>query len=265
MTLPTASTLPPVPYVKCSLEDPGREHFCQIHHDEESLVDAVSRFTQAGLQAGDVVSLLLPESRQEKIFHRLREWGMHVDAAVRAGRIVVARPAEFRQRCFEHGVLDHEAFKQSFRETFALGGAAGRIRVYGEISNQFWHEGDVATAITLDRLCNEVLAERRVAVFCGYLLDGLAPSSYIPALEHLCRIHCDIPETPEDPRLRAAIDTASVEVIGIPLSVTLNRARAEQETWWRRLPLGRRTIAWLQENIPSAMLQILEKARVHYR
>lgn len=256
--------VPAVPLARCSVERPDGRHFCQIHHDEDSLADAIFRFTRSGLQERDRVHLLTPAARAETVFGKLRADGVDVRRLVSSGRIVVTTPADFRRDCERNGVFDLDAFRESFNAIFAQHDVGVRLRLYGELSNTFWHEGDVEMAVRLDEICNECLDGRRVAVFCGYLFDGLEQNSYRPEIERICRAHSWFPVTPEDARLRVAVDEASVEVLGVPLSVALNRSNGEQ-SWWHRLPLARRTVFWLQSNMPSAMIRVLDLARSNYR
>lgn len=255
--------VPAVPLARCSVEHPDGRHFCQIHHDENSLADANFRFTRSGLHEGDCVHLLTPALHAEIVFEKLRSDGVDPRPLVNAGRLVVTEPAEFRRQCERDGVFDIQAFRDSFNAIFAQHDAGIRIRLYGELSNELWHEGDVETAVLIDEICNECLAGRRVAVFCGYLFDGLEKKSYRPEIERICRAHNWFPITPEDERLRSAVDKASMDVLGIPLSVALNRSNGEQ-SWWNRLPLARRTVLWLQSNMPSAMIRVLDLARSNY-
>lgn len=249
---------------KCTVENPGKQHFCQIHHHPESLVEAIAQFVKAGISAGDVVVSLAPDDRQEDMLARLHGLGVDPGAALVRGDLVLGRPEEFRQDCMRDGILDEQRFKDSLRATLDLGGPQARVRMYGEISNLFWHAGDIETATRLEYLCDEILRDRKVAVFCGYLLDGFDPLSYKPGLEHLCRVHSCMPETPEDSSLRSAIDEASQAILGIPLSVALNRASGSDD-WSAQLPLARRTVLWLQRNMPGTMIQVLNRARLAYK
>lgn len=252
------------PIERCTVENPGRQHFCQLHHRQETLVDAIARFAASGMSAGDVVVSVAPDARHEKVFARLRELGVDPEAAVAGGDLVLGRPEDVRQECIRGGVLDEQQFRDSFRAILDLGGPQNRIRLYGEISNSFWHAGDIETATRLDYLCDDVVRDRKVGIFCGYLLDGLDPGSYQAGLEHLCHVHCCMPETADDASLRAAVDQASQSVLGVPLSIALNRASAARD-WTAKLPLARRTVVWLQHNMPGTMIQVLNHARLAYR
>lgn len=253
-----------VPLARCSVERPDGRHFCQIHHDENSLADSIFRFTRAGLHEGDCVHLLTPAPRAERVFSMLRAEGADPQKLMNANRLVLKTPADFRKECERDGLFDIEIFRDSFNAMFAQHDAGVRIRLYGELSNAFWHEGDAETAVLLDDIVNDCLDDRRVAVFCGYLFDALEMNSYRPELARICCAHNWFPVTPEDAALRAAVDKASVEVLGIPMSVALNRSNDEQ-SWWNRLPLARRTVLWLQSNMPGAMIRVLDLARANYR
>ncbi|MBW3567959.1 MAG: MEDS domain-containing protein [Proteobacteria bacterium] len=254
-----------VPMARCSIENPDGRHFCQLHHEAESLVDAIYRFANTGLREGERVMLVAPDERNRNVLERLRVDGVDTAALVRTGRLSVQTPGEIRDACLRGGVFDTQRFRNLFATLFRQYDAGVRMRLYGELSNSFWHEGDVETAALLEEICHEVRGERRIAVFCGYLFDGLDQDSYRTGIERICRVHSCFPETPEDDRLREAVDAASREVIGIPLSVALNRTHSDGGNWWDRLPLARRTILWLQAHMPGAMIRVLDLARSNYR
>lgn len=254
-----------VPLARCTVDNPDGRHFCQLHHDELSLAKAIFQFTRAGLHEGETIFLLAPAARLRHVLNYLRADGLDPDALVRAGKLSVRTPTDIRQECERDGKFDLAAFRESFNDLFAQYDRGIRMRLYGELSNTFWHEGDVETAVRLEYICDELLAGRRIAVFCGYLLDALEVQSYRAEIEHLCRVHNFLPPTPDDARLRCAVDEASLDVLGIPLSVALNRAGSNEASWWRRLPLARRTVLWLQANMPSAMIRVLDLARANYR
>lgn len=254
-----------VPVARCSVENPDGRHFCQVHQEAESLVDAIYRFTNTGLHDGERVLLVAPDERIHKVLNRLRGDGVDTVALADVGRLTMQTPGDVRAACLRGGVFDANLFRDLFATLFRQYDAGVRLRLYGELSNSFWHEGDVDTAVSLEEICHEVRRERRITVFCGYLFDGLDRKSYRPEIERICRMHSYFPETPEDDRLREAVDAASCEVIGVPLSVALNRTHCDDGNWWDRLPLARRTVHWLQAHMPGAMIRVLDLARSNYR
>src|SRR4029077_4452692 len=103
-----------------------------------------------------------------------------------------------------------------------------------------------------------------MTLFCAYMLDGLEPGSYEGPLNEIGRTHTDILSTEEDERRRAAIDAASEEILGMSFSLTLSFSGREQTVGEHRLPIGRRTMLWLQRNMPGSSGMILERARHYY-
>jgi hypothetical protein len=140
----------------------------------------------------------------------------------------------------------------------------GATRAYGEMVSVLWREGNAAAAIRLEEYWNELARYYPFTLFCGYMLDGLDSASYEGPLNEIGRTHSDVLVTEEDERLRAAVDAASEEVLGMSFSLTLSFSGREQTIGEHRLPIGRRTMLWLQRNMPGSSARILERARQYF-
>jgi len=66
--------------------------------------------------------------------------------------------------------------------------------------------------------------------------------------------------TADDERFRVALDAASRDVFGVPLSQMVGFSSNNQEGE-RRFPSGQRTMLWVKRNLPSASAAVLERAR----
>jgi len=82
-------------------------------------------------------------------------------------------------------------------------------------------------------------------------------------LEEIGRTHSDILGTADDERFRDALDSASRDVFGVPLSEMVGFSRDHQDGE-KRLPSGQRTMLWVKRNLPSASAAVLERARRYY-
>src|SRR5690606_17782021 len=62
----------------------------------------------------------------------------------------------------------------------------GQPRVYGEMVNDLWQDGNPQAASHLEGLWNALLEEYHCTLFCGYVLDAFDLRSYDGELEGLC-------------------------------------------------------------------------------
>jgi len=69
--------------------------------------------------------------------------------------------------------------------------------------------------------------------------------------------------TAEDERFRVALDAASRDIFGVPLSQMVGFSRLGH-AGEQRFPSGQRTMLWVQRNLPSASAALLERARRYY-
>lgn len=76
------------------------------------------------------------------------------------------------------------------------------VRIYGEMVGILWDMGDVAGAMRLETLWNELRRKVPFALHCGYELTARDDRA---GLEALCRLHGAVLDTPEDAADSAAL------------------------------------------------------------
>lgn len=243
----------------------ANQRFCELHHDESSLINALSDYAFQGLTEEEVVVIITSSSRQQGVVHALRERGLDVESLQRRSWLLMSDPAEFRDVLFVDGLPDRVRYRAAMDEMMATAGRYGqrKLRVYADLVDTLWREGNFDAVARMEEISQEYCVEHGLKAFCGYVLDAFMPSSYHRALEDVCRRHSGVAMTCNDERIRTAVDAASQEVMGLPLSVALRHAPA-RSGWHDRLPVARRTVLWLQSNMPWTMKRVLEKARDYY-
>jgi hypothetical protein len=74
----------------------------------------------------------------------------------------------------------------------------GRVRAYGELVDVLAEEGNFAAAIALERLWNDLLAERPFALMCGYCSTHFGNALASSALAEICACHSRVDTAPDD-------------------------------------------------------------------
>jgi hypothetical protein len=94
------------------------------------------------------------------------------------------------------------------------------------------------------------------------MLDVHHDHAYNGPLEDIGRTHSDIIGTRDDERFRVALDSASLDVFGSPLSDMVGFSH--HNSGEHRFPSGQRTMLWVKRNLPSASTALLARARQYY-
>ncbi|MEX0900774.1 MAG: MEDS domain-containing protein [Gammaproteobacteria bacterium] len=253
-------------YPKILAEAPLGRHFCQIHDDAATLTKAVSAYASIGLVSGNAVVVAAEPSRVVALKASLHAAGLRVDECVRTGQLTLLDVDALLAKIMDGDMPDPAAFRRVIGGVLREISANGyrHTRVYGELVNVLWRIGNPVAAIALEEYWNELAFEHRFALFCGYEIDGLDDKGYDSPLGEIARCHSDMLETEHDERLQDALDRASAEILGLPISSALCYFGQDQHEAEHRLPAGRRTMLWLRRNMPGAVGKVVARARVHY-
>jgi hypothetical protein len=256
----------PSPLVSALLIDaPVNRHFAQLHSDPQALTEAVTLYLQTGLRRGNGVVVIATRQHVDLFLARLRADDLDPGTFLKSGQLEL-HDAELSLRKFvRNDMPDWEDFRRAMGAVFERVGAFGRgtIRAYGEMVNLLWHEGKRDAAIRLEEYWNELARLYPFSLFCSYMLDAHHHHTYDGPIEEIGRTHTDIIGTPEDERFRVALDAASRDVFGVPLSQMVGFAR-HRDSGEQRFPSGQRTMLWVKRNLPSASAAVLERARRYY-
>jgi hypothetical protein len=240
-------------------------HACQLYRDPSELVESVGVFAGSGLERGDAVVLIATPTHAEAFAKRLVRDGHDVERAQAAGQLTVLDANTLLGDVLREGAPDKNALQNRVEAVMQRPEVRdlGAVRLYGEMVSLLWQDGHAAAAIALDECWNELSRLHRFALFCAYEVDPLDGRTYDLPLHEIGRTHTDVLSTEDDERLRAAVDAASIDVLGISFSLVLSCSGREQTIGEHRLPIGQRTLLWLHRNMPVTSSHILERTR-HY-
>ena len=247
------------------IEAPANRHFAQLHRDPRALTDAVTSYIEAGLQRGNPVVVIAAKAHAGLFLARLREDGLDPSTYIRSGQLEL-HDAELTLRKFmRNDEPDWQDFRHAMASVFERVRAFGRdtTQAYSEMTNLLWQDGKQEAAIHLEEYWNELAPAFSFSLFCSYTLDVHEDHAYTGPLEDIGRTHSEILGNAEDERFRTALDAASRDVFGVPLSEMVGFAR-RRNSGEQRFPSGQRTMLWVKRNLPSASGAVLERARRYY-
>jgi hypothetical protein len=240
-------------------------HFAQLHRDRQGLTESVALFLETGLRRGNPVVVAATQEHTALFLERLAASDVDPVALRKAGQLELLDADKLLGMIIRGEAPDWTEFRR------VMGGVLERVklcgrgttRVYGELVNVLWQQGHTHAAIRLEEFWNELARLYPFSLFCSYLLDPHHDSCYAGPIEEIGRTHSDILGTAEDERFRVALDSASRDVFGVPLSQMLGFSTPMHDAQ-RRFPSGQRTMLWVKRNLPSASSAVLERARRYY-
>jgi DNA-binding NarL/FixJ family response regulator len=145
--------------------------------DDEAIVDGLTRFIAAALNAADGAVVLATKSHRYQLLQRLRAQGVDIHGAIERGTYLSFDADETPVR-LQDGI-------NGVREAATkAGNAHPRIRVCGERAGRLWAAGKMAEAAQLEQLCCEFAHD--VDTLCLY------PAAYTKddhAIQSVCAGH----------------------------------------------------------------------------
>jgi signal transduction histidine kinase len=170
-------------------------HVVQFYDSDEFLCGNVAEFLGAGIENGEIAIVIATPAHRAGVRQRLERNGIDVSRAGSEACYADVDAAGLLAR-FMLGALPDPA---RFRDTVGGMIAAAeqrhtgrRIRVFGEMVDHLWREGNRDGALALDALWNDLARTRPFALLCAYSMHNFTDAADGAAFESLCRLHTHV-------------------------------------------------------------------------
>lgn len=171
----------------------GGGHLLALYDTEEYLVESVGDFLAPALWSGAAALVVATADHRARFEAALRASGVDADEARTAGRLVVLDAAETLDRFMVDGGPDSRRFHESVGVLVAdLNGRFGSVRIYGEMVALLWDHGDVAGAIALEDLWNDLAAEIDFDLLCAYPKTSFDSEDATEPFRRVCDRHTEL-------------------------------------------------------------------------
>lgn len=200
-------------------EGPG-EHAVQFYLADEELAVQVARYLAEGIRAGHGVLVVATDAHRQAFAASLSAEGVDAGQEQRAGRLLMADASALLGSFLAGGKLDHDEFTAVAaglirRAAAGQGGRARPVRIYAEMVALLWDAGDVALAIELEGLWNELGARLPFSLLCGYPASVLAQPGSAGAVRDVGRLHAAVADQRRFPPERNSVRSARHYVTGL--------------------------------------------------
>lgn len=197
-------------------------HVVQFYDSEVYLAAAVSDFLAAGLRSGQPVLAIATPPHREAFKIRLRSKGFDIERAEETGQLQLLDTQETLSTFMSGSVPDAHRFKRSIGDLLVQsvrGTTHSVTRVYGEMVDVLWKEGNAEGAIRVEELWNELAQTHSFSLLCAYGMGNFHREAHAPGFEAICRQHAHV--IPTERYTQASDDGRLVEI-----SILQQRARA---------------------------------------
>lgn len=244
------------------------DHLVQLYTSDEALVATVARFIERGIAEGEGVVAITTTAHWQMIAERLHAGAVDV-AALQAMRQIVVRDAHETLTSFmADGMPDRTGMRTAVMTALDSARGAGypKVRAFGEMVDILNRRGNLAAAVRLEELWNELLDAERIALLCAYAVDPFDRTEYKTTLPSIRHAHSHLMPVEDPDRLERAIDRAFVDVFGIYGDTRLLRDLfVRQLSDATAMPSAQGALFALRNLDTRLADAVLERVATHYR
>jgi hypothetical protein len=245
-----------------------RDHLVQLYTRDAALVSTVVRWIERGVAAGDGVIVIATAPHRARIVAALRERSIDVAALEARAHLGLLDASETLAALLRDGVPDRAAMHALIDPVIGRARAAGcaHVRAFGEMVDLLNRRGDLAAALRLEELWNELIEAAQISLLCAYAVDAFDRKEYPSTLPGIGHAHSHLMPVEDGDRLERAIEGAFTEVFGLYADTrTLRELFVRHIDHATAMPEAQRTLLALHAVDPQLAGLVLERAGSIYR
>jgi MEDS: MEthanogen/methylotroph, DcmR Sensory domain len=174
-------------------------HRLHLFDTPETLGHTVAAFLVDGYEAGEHLVIIAKPRHRDAVLSSLRTMGCFPETGDGAQRLVVFDAAEVLRHITRNGIIDATLFRKTINPLLQSLSETARPRIYGEAVELLAEMDDMAGALKLEQLWNELAKELPLTLMCGYSSAHFTGECGQRALRGICEAHTQSLATDEDP------------------------------------------------------------------
>jgi signal transduction histidine kinase len=192
---PAADDLGPLaiaapPRIETRQRPVSSQHVCQFYESDVFLCEAVARFLAAGIKAHQQALIVATSEHWNAVATELAKLGVPVEEARRSGQLTCADARETLATFMAGSSPDRERFFAVLNDLLDRTGPNGApIRIFGEMVDVLWREGNSTAALRVEQLWNELAESRPFELLCGYSMGNFYRAAHAHSFEEVCAVH----------------------------------------------------------------------------
>ena len=172
----------------------ARSHEVGFYSADAGLLDDLTRFIGAALEAGNAAVVVATKSRRDSLLLRLQAHGLDMDAAVEEGRYIALDAADALPTFMLRDAPDPVRFLKVLGDLIstaakAVKGKEARVAIFGEMCHLLWAQGNAEAAIQVEKLGNQLAKRYAVDILCGYDVGKVQGGMDSHIFQRICAEH----------------------------------------------------------------------------
>ena len=169
------------------------EHVVGFYDTDDDLVAAVASFLADGLTDRGAAIVVATAAHRVALERALAAKGLATDILARVDRYLAFDAGETLAAFMRDDMPDPDAFSATIGRLIRDAGRDGvPVRIFGEMVALLWDEGNVAAAVDLESLWNDLAEEHRFTLYCAYPTKTLHAPNDLAAIKRVCDHHADV-------------------------------------------------------------------------
>jgi anti-sigma regulatory factor (Ser/Thr protein kinase) len=174
----------------------AHDHVVGFYERDDELITTVSQFLATALNDHGAAVVIATGAHRAALETALVASGVPVDDLIRSGRYLPLDAAETLAAFMQGHHPDPAAFASVIGGVLDDLGGDGPVHAFGEMVALLWDAGDVAAAIELESLWNDLAEDHTFSLYCAYAMSSLEQSGDLAAAKRVCDRHSDVASLP---------------------------------------------------------------------
>lgn len=201
------------------------QHAVHFYDHDHQVVDTLTTLVEEGLSRGERVVLIATAEHADELDRSALVRGVSLSEGRLDGRIVVLDAARSLAAFMVDGAPDPDLFRLSVGGVIADAGADGTpVRAFGEMVALLWDQGNVAGALRLEELWNQLAETHAFSLLCAYPQSALDRAT-LGDVDRVCGLHGDVHAAYAASELSADGHGAAKSAVFVPVPQAVAAAR----------------------------------------
>jgi anti-sigma regulatory factor (Ser/Thr protein kinase) len=187
-----------------TIQRSAHDHVVGFYERDDELISTVSEFLTAALNDGGSAVVIATDPHRAALETALAAAGLSVEALSTSGHYRSLDAAETLAAFMDGHHPDPTAFASVIGAALDELAGDGPVHAFGEMVALLWDAGDVAAAIELESLWNDLAEDHTFSLYCAYAMSSLEHSGDLAAAKRVCDRHSSVMSL-------ASTDTGEVE------------------------------------------------------
>ncbi len=185
------------PTTEAQRSDPDSSHTVQFYADDDFMMDSVTRFVGAALDAGNGAVVFATSAHRERIARMLQQRGLNVAVAEADGRYVPLDAQQILSRFMVQGWPNAVRFEETIVPIIeearrAAGGNGRHVAAFGEMVALLAEEGKPEAAIRLEEMWNDLARKHCFYLRCAYSIGSFRRPEHSESVLEICAEHTHV-------------------------------------------------------------------------